>query len=94
MHHKGGQVQSTIARDALSLLQSELVRRFFDYEEWACSHGLKQDLYHEIQSFRVLSERVGKPALKGSPTLLSTLKFPAIFYFIEDFLANRSPESP
>ena len=94
MHHKGGQVQSTIARDALSLLQSELVRRFFDYEEWAGSHGLKQDLYLEIQSFRILSERIGKPSLKGSPRVLPALKFPTMLNFVEDFFANRSPESP
>jgi hypothetical protein len=94
MHHKGSQVQSPVASEPLSLLESEWVGRFFHHEEWACPHGLKQDLYLEIQSFRVLSERVGKPALKRSPRILPALKFPTLLNFVEDFLANRSPKSP
>jgi len=87
-------VQSPIAGDTLSLIDSELVGRFLDHEEWACSHGLEQDLYLQIQSFRVLRKRIGESALEGSPTVLSTFKFPAIFDFIEDILAHRGPESP
>jgi len=45
MHYKGGQVQSTIASDTMSLLDGELVVRFLDHEERARSYGLKLDPY-------------------------------------------------
>jgi len=44
MHHERGEVQSAVAGDAASLLNSELVGGLLEYEEWTSSHGLEQDL--------------------------------------------------
>jgi len=94
VHYEGGQLQGPIARDTFSLLDREFVGRLLDQEERACSHRLKHDLYLEIQSLRVFRERIGDSTFKGSSTILSAFKFPAVLNFVEDFFADRRPESP
>src|ERR1700726_1856679 len=67
---------------------------FLDHKKGACTDWLKDNPYFQVQSLWVFRQRIGESAFEWAARLFSSCKIPAIFYFIEDFLEDQSPQSP